>query len=497
MVSVESEDVLIINCDDTFPLDSVHELVEKSSQATGIKTRIKRTRFQLSDLKETSEKVKSEREEKGKLLCAILVLHAHESRLSVNEKNAGIGYAVLYRALREASEGRTLVVVGGDESSRADRKVVSDRIRYKVASQFDDEYLDGRRGFVFSWGENYYPVHEEAFNQYLHAIGSGEKGLKRAFAPTTHFKTTDQEENDAAEAQKISEDGHTSVASDSKNSLKQHAETGEPKDKENSMATFQSDVSSLTPDQSHASTSREKGDNEDMPAQPKDTASSDCQMGIEKELKNATHDTSTTAMKPRAQNAPKGSPSNETHQKYPPTEERHQKYPPKEERHQRHPPTEERHQKCPGSDDIQRHEIEKRLSKRIQEFDQRYPESQPKLFGVLRNGKLDKKNAYILDEKDPTFIVPPYMEEVVFMEKRNTPEVDVIVYIDPKDDGAISFKYWEVNVPAHSGKHFFTYLLKIKSLCHQPTVKAFVCLHVFPSSPGRYLMNKYIASNHF
>ena len=30
---------------------------------------------------------------------AVLVVHAHESRLSLNEDNAGIGYAKIYRAL--------------------------------------------------------------------------------------------------------------------------------------------------------------------------------------------------------------------------------------------------------------------------------------------------------------------------------------------------------------------------------------------------------------
>ena len=32
---------------------------------------------------------------------AVFVVHAHESRLSINEENAGIGYAKLYRALLE------------------------------------------------------------------------------------------------------------------------------------------------------------------------------------------------------------------------------------------------------------------------------------------------------------------------------------------------------------------------------------------------------------
>jgi len=34
---------------------------------------------------------------------AIFVIHAHESQLSINEDNAGIGYARLYKALLQAT----------------------------------------------------------------------------------------------------------------------------------------------------------------------------------------------------------------------------------------------------------------------------------------------------------------------------------------------------------------------------------------------------------
>ena len=34
---------------------------------------------------------------------AIFIVHAHESRLSINEENAGIGYAKLYKALLHAT----------------------------------------------------------------------------------------------------------------------------------------------------------------------------------------------------------------------------------------------------------------------------------------------------------------------------------------------------------------------------------------------------------
>ena len=39
---------------------------------------------------------------------AVLVVHAHESRLSLNEDNAGIGYAKIYRALLRATGKSTV-----------------------------------------------------------------------------------------------------------------------------------------------------------------------------------------------------------------------------------------------------------------------------------------------------------------------------------------------------------------------------------------------------
>jgi len=38
---------------------------------------------------------------------AVFVVHANESRLSINEENAGIGYAKIYRALVQAT-GKSL-----------------------------------------------------------------------------------------------------------------------------------------------------------------------------------------------------------------------------------------------------------------------------------------------------------------------------------------------------------------------------------------------------
>ena len=41
---------------------------------------------------------------------AVFVVHANDSRLSINEYNAGIGYARLYRAFRQKTGGFLNVV---------------------------------------------------------------------------------------------------------------------------------------------------------------------------------------------------------------------------------------------------------------------------------------------------------------------------------------------------------------------------------------------------
>ena len=40
---------------------------------------------------------------------AIFVVHAHESRLSINEENAGISYAMFYRTLMEKTGEFSLI----------------------------------------------------------------------------------------------------------------------------------------------------------------------------------------------------------------------------------------------------------------------------------------------------------------------------------------------------------------------------------------------------
>ncbi|XP_078602562.1 uncharacterized protein LOC144876777 [Branchiostoma floridae x Branchiostoma japonicum] len=180
-----AKEVLIVNCDGTYPLDSVVSLLKSVPGVQDIA--IQQKTLPISQLEAVSEEVRRRR-----LLCGVFVVNAYESRLSINEENAGIGYAVLYRALLEAAQGRVLVVIGGDDrykDGEQNKSVLSTWAYHKVAAQFDDTYLDGRRGFVFSWDERHNPVHEEALDGYLRAITSGQPGLEQPFKPTPPSST--------------------------------------------------------------------------------------------------------------------------------------------------------------------------------------------------------------------------------------------------------------------------------------------------------------------
>ena len=61
----------------------------------GLNISVKRVYFGLSQMAEVCETTIPTMQ----MAYAIFVVHANESRLSINEENAGIGYAKLYRAL--------------------------------------------------------------------------------------------------------------------------------------------------------------------------------------------------------------------------------------------------------------------------------------------------------------------------------------------------------------------------------------------------------------
>ena len=89
----------LFNCDNTYNLNAVETLLLKMEDKLKLKIAVEKHYFRLQHMTEICETTIP------KLLMdvAIFVVHAHESRLSINEDNAGIGYARLYKALVHAT----------------------------------------------------------------------------------------------------------------------------------------------------------------------------------------------------------------------------------------------------------------------------------------------------------------------------------------------------------------------------------------------------------
>ena len=81
----------LFNCDHTYKLD----VVENWMSTAKFELTTEEHYFSLSQMTELSSKTIPELD----MDVAVFVVHAHESRLSINEENAGIGYAMIYRAL--------------------------------------------------------------------------------------------------------------------------------------------------------------------------------------------------------------------------------------------------------------------------------------------------------------------------------------------------------------------------------------------------------------
>lgn len=89
----------LFNCDRTYKLKVVEDWLKEGRKTTkselGIDLNVESHDFSLSEMTQLSDKTIPGMD------VAVFVVHAHESRLSINEENAGIGYAKLYRALLE------------------------------------------------------------------------------------------------------------------------------------------------------------------------------------------------------------------------------------------------------------------------------------------------------------------------------------------------------------------------------------------------------------
>ena len=92
----------LFNCDNK--LDSIETLLLKMADDLNLRILVDKLNFRLSEMSDVYKKTVPQLQ----MDYAVLVVHAHESRLSINEDNAGIGYAKIYRALLRAT-GRLTV----------------------------------------------------------------------------------------------------------------------------------------------------------------------------------------------------------------------------------------------------------------------------------------------------------------------------------------------------------------------------------------------------
>ena len=93
--------VHFFNCDKTYKLDVVEKLFEVVKTKLNFAISIQSQYFALRDMSQVCENIIPDQIKVDDV--AVFVVHAHESRLSINEDNAGIGYAKIYRALLQAT----------------------------------------------------------------------------------------------------------------------------------------------------------------------------------------------------------------------------------------------------------------------------------------------------------------------------------------------------------------------------------------------------------
>ena len=76
-------------------------------------------------------------------------------------------------------DNKVIIIIGGDDNYKnkdeEDRVVISRWARMKIQSQFKEEFLDGRKSFIFSWKKNHREIHEEALRHYFDPQRKGQK----------------------------------------------------------------------------------------------------------------------------------------------------------------------------------------------------------------------------------------------------------------------------------------------------------------------------------
>lgn len=88
----------LFNCDRLYKLDPIEDFLLTTTATLGFEISVKQHYFTLSEIFEFSDQTIPTLE----MDAAVLAVHAHESRLSINEDIQG-GYTKVYRALLRAT----------------------------------------------------------------------------------------------------------------------------------------------------------------------------------------------------------------------------------------------------------------------------------------------------------------------------------------------------------------------------------------------------------
>ena len=91
----------LFNCDNTYNLEIVEKFLLEVEEKYGFKFSVDRRYFGLPRMAEECDRIIPTLD----MDVAVFVVHANESRLSINEDNAGIGYARIYRTLLKNTGG--------------------------------------------------------------------------------------------------------------------------------------------------------------------------------------------------------------------------------------------------------------------------------------------------------------------------------------------------------------------------------------------------------
>ena len=96
----------LFNCDNTYNLEIVEKFLLKVEEKYGFKFSVDRPYFGLHRMAEVCDRIIPTLD----MEVVVFVVQANESRLSINEDNAGIGYARNYRALLKNTGGLQLAL---------------------------------------------------------------------------------------------------------------------------------------------------------------------------------------------------------------------------------------------------------------------------------------------------------------------------------------------------------------------------------------------------